>query len=283
MAKRIKPTNYKELVDIPDKLKNKLPTSFDVVGNILLLKLDDELCDFKNEIAKALISTHKHIKTVCQIYPVSGELRTRDIEIIGGEKSTETIHKEYGLNYYVDIEKTYFSSRLANERKRIKDFVKTNEVVVDLFTGVAPFAIMIAKYANPKIIFAFDKNADAIRYAQKNVAINKVLDKIELVNLDSVKAPEFLKQKNTRADRIVMNLPFSSLGFFTYSLDMMADEGVIHYYTIIDENEIDTRIVELEKIAEKKNYYFEKIDLNKIKSYSPHEFYMGIDITAKRK
>jgi len=283
MTKRIKPTNYKDLVDIPNKLKTKLPTSFDVIGNILLLKLDDELRNFKNEIAKTLINTHKNVKTVCQIYPISGELRTRDIEIIGGEKSTETIHKEYGLTYHVDIEKTYFSSRLAKERERIKDLVKNNEVVVDMFTGVAPFAIMIAKYAKPKIIYAFDKNADAIKYAQKNIAINKVLDKIELINMDSIKAPEFLKKKSARADRIIMNLPFSALDFFTYSLEMLADEGVIHYYVIIDGNEINDRIAELEKIAEKKNYCFEKTNLNKIKSYSPHEFYIGIDITAKRK
>ena len=283
MAKRVKPTNYKDLLDIPSDLKSKLPTSFDVVGNILLLKLDNNINRYKGRIAGALLDTHKNIRTICQIYPVSGELRTRNIEIIGGEKSTETIHKEYGLNYYVDVEKTYFSSRLANERKRIKDLVKSNEIVVDMFTGVAPFAIMIAKYANPKIIFAFDKNADAIKYAKKNIAINKVLDKIDLINEDSIKAPGILKKKNITADRVIMNLPFSAFKFFSYALEMLGDKGIIHYYDIIHEEKFDDRIKELEQISNRRSYCFEMVNLNKIKSYSPHEFYIGIDITAKRK
>ena len=60
------------------------------------------------------------------------------------------------------LKETYFSPRLANERKRITSLVKPGETVVDMFAGVAPFSIMIAKYANPKIIYAIDKNKDAI-------------------------------------------------------------------------------------------------------------------------
>ena len=283
MKKREKPTNYKDLLNIPSNLKSKLPTSFDIVGNVLLLKLDTNINIYKGRIAGALLDTHKNIRTVCQIFPVSGELRTRSIEIIGGKKSTETIHKEYGLNYYVDVEKTYFSSRLANERKRIKDLVLDNEIIVDMFTGVAPFAVMIAKYANPKIIYAFDKNADAIKYAQKNITTNKVLDKIDLINEDSINAPGILKKKNITADRIIMNLPFSAFNFFIYALEMLGDEGIIHYYDIIHEEKFDDRIKELEQISNRKGFYFKRVNLNKIKSYSPHEFYIGIDITAKRK
>jgi len=283
MKKRNLPKHYKDLITLPIKLKSKMPTSFDVIGDILLIKFSSDVNDYKQQISKALLTANNNIKTVCQIFPVSGELRIRNIEIIMGKKSTETLHKEYGLNYHLDIKKTYFSPRLANERKRIKDLVKDNEIIVDMFTGVAPFAIMIAKYANPKIIYAFDKNSDAIKYAKKNVTINQLLDKIELINEDSKNAPSILKNKNVIADRVIMNLPFSAFKFFNKAIDLLGNEGTIHFYDIIHENKFENRIKELEGKSNKKGYNFELVNLNKIKSYSPHEFYIGIDITAKRK
>ena len=283
MRKKSKSFSYKGLINIPSNLADRLPTSFDVIGDILLIKIDDKLEFYKEQISEALLIANKNIKTVCQIFPVSGELRIRDIKIIGGKKSTETFHKEYGLKYCLDIKKTYFSPRLANERNRIKDSVKNNEIIVDMFTGVAPFAIMIAKYANPKIIYAFDKNYEAIKYAQKNVTINQLLDKIELINEDSKNAPAILKKKNVKVNRVIMNLPFSAFKFFSQALDLIGEKGIIHYYDIIHEDKFGNRIQDLEKISNKKGYIFKLVKINKIKSYSPREFYIGIDITAKRK
>ncbi|HDQ16253.1 MAG TPA: tRNA (guanine-N1)-methyltransferase, partial [Bacteroidetes bacterium] len=200
-----KPKSYKELVSMPEKLKEKLPTSYDVVGDIILIKLDNALLEHKNEIGNSLLNIHKNVKTVCLIEPVSGEYRTRNVEVIAGENKTETVHKEYGLKFYVDVEKTYFSPRLANERMRITKLVKKDEIIADMFTGVAPFPIMIAKKSNPKIIYGIDKNKYAIEYAKKNVVANNLLDKIELICRDSKNVKKIVREKN--ADRIIMNHP----------------------------------------------------------------------------
>ena len=141
----------------------ELPTSYDVVGAIILIKLPKALFPYRKEIGKALLETHKNIRTVCLIDPVSGELRTRNVTIIAGENQTLTTHTEYGLSFDVDVETTYFSPRLASERKRVADLVKPGEIVVDMFAGVAPFSIMIARYAKPKIVYAIDKNKEAIK------------------------------------------------------------------------------------------------------------------------
>ena len=280
--KNVKPKSYKDIVTIPKHLKKKLPTSYDVVGDIALVKLKDELVDFKKEIGEAIISANKNIKTVCLVKPVTGEFRTRNIEIIGGDKKTETCHREYGLSLYLDIKKTYFSPRLANERKRISKLVKQGEIIVDMFTGVAPFPIMIAKYANPKIIFAIDKNKDAIYYAQKNITINRVLDKIELIQDDAKKLVEILSKYSIKADRVIMNLPFSSYNFFETALKIIKNQATIHYYDIQHEDKIKERITQLSSLAHNNNFKFVNYNIKKIKSYSPHEFYIGIDITAKK-
>lgn len=282
--KRVKITkSYKDIVKIPNNIIHELPTSFDTVGEIILIKIKNSILKYKKEIAEALLRNHKNIKTICLINPVKGELRTRKLEIIGGEKCTITTHKEFGLQFSIDINKMYFSTRLANERKRITDLIKKDEIIVDMFTGVAPFSIMFAKFAEPRIIYAFDKNEEAIKYAKENIKRNIVLDKVELIHTDAINIPAFLKQKNVKADRIVMNLPFSAYEFYPVALQIMADTCVIHYFDILYEDEINERIKNL--IQKSKEFKIEVINtrFRKIKSYSPREFYIGIDITAKRK
>ena len=273
------PKTYKEIISIPGKLKSNLPTSYDVIGDIILIKISRDLAKYKEEIGKALLSSNKNIKTICFSEPVTGEFRTRNITVIAGEKRTTTIHKEYGLSFEVDVKNTYFSPRLATERKRVASLVKPDEVVVDMFAGVAPFSIMIAKYAHPKIIYAIDKNDDAVVFAKQNIKRNNVLDKIEVIHADARKIHKILKEK---ADRVIMNLPFSAHMFFKDTLKITKESSIIHYYDILEEKEIQERINELKKIAEENKTILTNLNVRKIKTYAPREFYIGIDITATK-
>ena len=274
-----KPTIYKEIVSIPEVLKNQLPTSYDVIGDIILVKLPKDIIKYKKEIGKALLISNKNIKTICLSEPVAGELRTRNITIIAGEKTTTTIHKEYGLSFEVDVQKTYFSPRLAEERKRIASLVQSGEIVVDMFAGVAPFSIMIAKYADPQIIYAIDKNDDAILFAKQNIKRNNVLDKVEVIHTDAKKIHTILEKP---ADRIIMNLPFSAHKFFTHALKATKNNSIIHYYDILKEDKIQERINILKTIAVKHKTTLTNLNMRKIKTYAPREFYIGIDITATK-
>ena len=279
---KIKPKSYKEEIQLPKKLLQELPTSYDTIGEIILIKLSKNLQKYKKEIGKKLLSSNKNIKTVCLIEPISGELRTRKVEIIAGEKRTNTIHKEHGLKFYLDVEKTYFSPRLATERKRVADLAKADEIVVDMFSGVAPFSIIIAKYANPKLIYAVDKNKEAVNFARQNIKVNNVLDKVEVIHSDANKISTLLIDKDVKADRVIMNLPFSAHLFFSDALEIVAEHSVIHYYDILEEEKIQKRIDYLKKIANKKSISLVNIEVRKIKTYAPREFYIGVDITTKK-
>jgi tRNA (guanine37-N1)-methyltransferase len=213
------------------------------------------------------------------VEPVSGELRTRNIEIIAGERETVTMHREYGLKLIVDVAKTYFSPRLASERKRISDLVEPDEVIVDMFAGVAPFSIMIAKFAKPEIIYAFDKNKYAVQLAKQNIKLNNVLNKVEVIHADAKDCQNILTEK---VDRIIMNLPFSAHAFLNYALRIAKDRCVIHYYDILHENHIQSRIENLREITRKNKFTLDSLDVRKIKTYAPREFYIGIDIKAKK-
>lgn len=281
--KETKPTSYKEMASIPKRLKHELPTSYDIIGDIILVKLTKNLLKYKKEIGESLLKSNKNIKTVCLTEPVSGEFRTRNIMVIAGEERTITTHTEYGLTFNVDVKNTYFSPRLATERKRVASLVKQGEIVVDMFAGVAPFSIMIAKYADPKIVYSIDKNLEAVKYAQENVRRNNVLDKIEVIHADAKEIPDILNQKDVKADRIIMNLPFSAHLFFAYVLNIIKSNSIIHYYDILKDEKIEDRINYLKKIAEKDKITLINLDIRKIKTYAPREFYIGIDITARKK
>ena len=279
---KFKPKSYKDVLLIPNELISKLPKSYDIIGDIILIKLPEELLNYRRDVGESLLKTNKNIKTVCLTQPVSGELRTRNIEVVAGENRTETTHKENGVSLNLNIKRVYFSPRLASERKRVANQVKQNEIIVDMFAGIAPFSVIIAKYANPKRIYTIDKNEYAVKYAKENIKKNKVLDKIELIKDDSINIKNILKNDGVRADRIIMNLPFSSYQFFPYALKIIANSCIIHYYDILKEEKIQERVNELKRIAEKNGIKLINLDMKKIKTYAPHEFYIGIDITVSK-
>jgi tRNA (guanine37-N1)-methyltransferase len=278
-VKVVKPHCYKDLLTLPKKRMDELPTSFDTIGAIILIKLPKTLFSYRKQIGKALLDTHKNIQTVCLVDPVAGELRTRNISIIAGEHRTQTTHIEHGLSFDVDVQTTYFSPRLASERKRVSDLVKPGETIVDMFAGVAPFAIMIARYAKPKLVYAIDINPDAIKLAQQNVKRNHILETVEVIYTDARDARKVIPVK---ADRIIMNLPFSAYMFFSVALSIAASKCILHYYDILKEEDIEGRISLLKKIASEHDYILADISIHKIKTYAPREFYIGLDITATK-
>ena len=59
--------------------------AFDIIGNIAVIKIPEELLPKKTIIGRALMDVHKQIRTVLrQIGAVSGEFRTRKLEVIAG-------------------------------------------------------------------------------------------------------------------------------------------------------------------------------------------------------
>ena len=104
---------------------------------------------------------------------IEGVYRLRDFEVIAGVKNTVTVYTEYGCVYHVDVAKAYFSPRLSTEHNRVASNVKKGETVVDLFAGVGPFAIPIAKKIKNVQVYAIDVNPDAIALLKRNIAVNR--------------------------------------------------------------------------------------------------------------
>jgi tRNA (guanine37-N1)-methyltransferase len=219
---------------LKDKLESNelrlLYTSYDIVGDIAVMRVPEALELRTQTIAEALLQTQKHVKTVLrQISPVAGDFRLRDLEWIGGEKKTETVYKEFGCLFKVDLEKCYFSPRLSYERIRIAKLIQPNEVVVNMFAGVGCYSIIAAKHSCSKIIYSIDINPTAIKFLKENARLNRVEMRVLPILGDAKETIE--GSLRHIADRIIMPLPEKAYEHIeTALLALKSRGGFIHYY-----------------------------------------------------
>src|SRR5207249_8925533 len=141
--------SYKDVIEVPASARRLLPSSFDVVGDIAIIKIPEELREHRRAIGEAIRRWNPRIGVVLEDRGVKGEHRIREIDVIAGERRTTTTHTEHGLRYRVDLSQAYFSPRLASERKRIADLIEACGTVADSFAGVGPYSILIAKRLRP--------------------------------------------------------------------------------------------------------------------------------------
>lgn len=216
--------------DLPSNLLAGLPHSMDIIGDIAIIEILQDLDNYRELIGEAILHSHKNIHTVlAKAGPVSGPYRLRQFTVVAGEPKTTTVHKEHGCSYYVDISKAYFSPRLSTEHSRISSLVEEGEVIVDLFTGVGPFAIQVAKNHKDVSVYAIDVNPDAIEYFRKNARLNRVDGKVHPYLGD---AKQVAREKLSEiADRIVMNLPEKAIDYVDVACETLKLQGgVIHFY-----------------------------------------------------
>jgi tRNA (guanine37-N1)-methyltransferase len=227
LRKRLRKTLLRVLS--PEDLTN-VYNSYDIVGNIAIFRLPCASRKNAQNIAKAIMSAHKNVKTVlAQVSPVAGDFRLRRLTHVTGENRTSTIHRESGCLFSVDVEKCYFSPRLYHERSRIATLIKPNETVVNMFAGVGCFSITIAKHVNTAKVFSIDVNPAAIQFMRENIRLNRVYGKVIPLLGDSKAIIE--RRLQHAADRVLMPLPIKAFEYLPYAISALkASGGWIHYY-----------------------------------------------------
>jgi tRNA (guanine37-N1)-methyltransferase len=224
--------NLAEMLEgkLPPHLLASLPKALDVVGDIAILEIPAELEAHKKEIGAAILATHKGVLTVlAKAGAVTGTYRLRSLDFIAGEHRTTTVHKEYGCSFYVDVAKAYFSPRLSHEHWRVASLVQNGETVLDLFAGVGPFAVLIAKKHRDARVYAVDLNVDAVKLLEKNVRLNRVENRVHPIQGD---ARQVVDEKLTGvADRVIMNLPEKADEFIDCACKAVKPSGgTVHFY-----------------------------------------------------
>jgi tRNA (guanine37-N1)-methyltransferase len=237
---------------LPPKETICVYNSYDIVGDIAIIRLADASKKYGQIIAEAIMTVHKNIKTVlAQTSPIRGDFRLRKLGFAAGENKTVTVHKEIGCSFTVDVEKCYFSPRLFYERRRIAEQVGNGEVVVNMFAGVGCFSIVIAKHSNVRKIHSIDVNYAAIQHMQENVRMNRVYGKVIPVRGNAKEVIE--KRLCHMADRVLMPLPEKAFKYLPSAvLALKKAGGWVHYYVFVhaEKNENPVEEVKL-KVTEK--------------------------------
>ncbi|MDD1758144.1 MAG: class I SAM-dependent methyltransferase family protein [Methanotrichaceae archaeon] len=245
--------------------------SFEVVGDIAIV--DQEKAE---EVASALMRLHKNIKAVISpISEVEGEFRTRRFRHIAGEPRTITTHKEHGLSYYMDLERAYFSPRLGTERLRVAKQVLPSDFILDMFAGVGPFALLMAKKGAR--VVAIDKNPAAINYLRKNAILNKI--NIDILEGDSA---ELALLYENQADHVIMNLPHSAAQFLFSAIRATKSNGIVHYYSFAPESDLYRDAELIRKAAKQLGVTVEIIYEGVVRSYSPRCYNIIIDFRVSK-
>ena len=261
------------------RLLSALPHSIDIVGDIAIIEIPPEFYAYESVIGEAILKTQKTVSTVlAKASAVSGTYRTREFRIIAGEPKTETIHKEYGCNYYVDVAKAYFSPRLSYEHERVASLVKEGETVIDLFAGVGSFGVQIAKTHASVRVYAVDLNPYAVEFLKKNIRLNRVEDKVCPILDDAKQAAS--KKLFAIADRVIMNLPEKAIQFVDAACETLKPNGgTVHFYAFIDSsNSIEHMKRNFIETVEKNGRRVEKIPFCRIvRTTAPHESQAVID------
>ncbi len=272
------PHNFSELLE--DELTSceieDLKTSFDTIGEIVILEIPDNLLSKKNIIGKATLNFTKRKSIYMKKSAVHGTIRIRDLELIAGEDNPVTVHKEHGARLKLNVKEVYFSPRLATERKRVSDSVCDGENILDMFCGIGPFPIVIARNNNVNIT-GVDINENAIKYFKENIRLNKLKNITPLCGDVRDVSPTF----KMKFDRIIMNLPGLAYDFLDVAMNLIEDNGIINYYEFSDGYEQGKK--RLSDAALKENKNVEIINTRKVKSTSPGEWHISIDakITSK--
>jgi len=261
----------------------KLIRAFDIVGDIAIVKLPPRLLPKKHLIGKALLEVQKNVRTVLnQISPVKGDFRTRELEVIAGEERTETIHRESGCSFKVDLRKVYFSPRLAAERLRVAKQVEPGEVVVNLFAGVGSYSIIIARHSQAAVIYSIDINPAAFEYMQTNIRINKVADRVVPILGDAREVVE--KRLAGKADRVLMPLPELSHDFFGVALSALKPTGgIVHFYDYGEEPGIYGPSLDFVRSnAAAQGLEIKLLAARKIRSYAVRCYHIVLDLKISR-
>ena len=224
---------------LDDSELKKVVKSYDIIGDTILIRVHSDLESKRGIIAEALHKIYPHVRSIAAVplYAHTDRVyRTRDLEVIWGDEDMETTHKESGCLFKVNPKRVFFSPRLSYERMRVASKVMAGETIINMFSGVGCFSIIIARMQPQTKIYSIDVNPYAYEYMNENVRLNRMEGRVIPI-LGDVR--EELKKSGLEgvADRVLMPLPeeahsFLPLAVRALKLDKEGAGGVIHYYDV---------------------------------------------------
>ncbi|WP_094229165.1 class I SAM-dependent methyltransferase [Methanolobus psychrotolerans] len=249
-----------------------LPSGWHILGDIIVVTVDPSIDHLKEKIARSLLRMYPSCNTVVRDFGISGQFRVPRREVLIGD-NTETIHKENGCLFRLDVTKVMFSKGNLHE-KALMSRVGTHETVVDMFAGIGYFTIPMAIHAKPEKIIAIEINPRSYRYLLENIALNHVEHIVEAFNGDCAQ----LTPRGV-ADRVIMGYVGTTHHYLQNGIRAIKNTGgMLHYHETTPEPLIFERPVSrIMKAALEEGRQVEIKECRKVKKYSPGVWHVVVD------
>ena len=256
-----------------------LPERWEKIGEVVTIKLPDELRPYQEMIGKAYADVLRCKTTLNDVGGIYGVYREPVVEVICGSSATETIHTENEIRYKLDPQKIMFSSGNMTERKRMATISGPSETVVDLFAGIGYFTLPMAVYSKPIKIFSCEINPVAYQYLCTNVVLNHVTAIVQPLFGDN----RMIAPKEC-ADRVILGYLEESEVFLPTALNCLRTrEGILHYHTTAPVEHISSRpFEEVETAAKNVNRSVTLLKVTDVKSYAPGIHHVVLDVRISK-
>ncbi|MDK2796274.1 MAG: tRNA wybutosine-synthesizing protein 2 [Archaeoglobaceae archaeon] len=251
---------------VPREHLKFIPTSYKVIGDLAIVKLREEVNEYANEIANAIMASNPRIRAVWRDLGKEGMIRKPKLELLAGNGS-ETVHVENNCLFKLDLTKVMFSLGNQHERQRVA-MMSEGETVVDMFAGIGYFTIPIAK--NAEKVYAIEINADAYRYLLENIRLNKLKNVIPILGDSMFVTPESV------ADRVVMGHIFCQ-DFLETAIKALDKKGILHYHESTPLKVLDRPVIRVQKACRRLGKECKILNLRKVKNYAPGVVHVVVD------
>lgn len=229
--------DYRDLLVGEARERARLPHSFDVIGDVVLVRVPPQLTPRAHEIGEALLEFVPGARIVGNDRGVKGTARRRSLAVLAGSGGWRTRHRENGIDFEVDLERAYFSPRLAHEHSRVASEIAEGDRVYDLCCGVGPFAVTIARDGRAASITAVDSNADAVALLRDTLNHRPFAGRVTPIVGD---VREFAATAPP-VERVILNLPHEGIKYLPSVARTVAPSGRLYYYEVTSRAESEVR------------------------------------------
>lgn len=240
--------------------------NYETIGRAMIIREEDSFDKDHVRFGRLMLSSFK-LWSIYKYTGIESAKRIPSVELISGIH-TEVVQKEDGVLYAMDPSKIMFSKGNKRERHYLKQMVRRDETVLDMFAGIGYFSIPLS--FDVERIYSIDINPDSFHYLLMNVRLNKVRNLVPMLG-DSSRIP-----LRGFADRIIMG-HFESSRYLRSALSYLKDEGDIHLHQLMQRGYSA-------KLREKygKYDYVKDLEIRKVKSYSPSHDHVVLDLHVKK-
>ena len=262
-----------------EKMGDAWPSNHEFVGDMMIVRIDDQVAEFTDSIARAKLGAHPHIRLLLADDGVEGEFRIRQLKPIGGRLadrilagpslefappellSTEVAVKESGRVIRCDPTKAYFSTKLQTERletlalaKELREELGRPLKIADPFCGVGPaLATLLGESNLVSDLLATDLNPDAVKLLMSNLSkwdrrqypegaieLQQVHEN-RLVGLADALTLAENQEIAGKWDLVLVNLPHRTIEFIPKIIPLLdrSSPSMIRGRVIVEESEIE--------------------------------------------